>query len=219
MDNSLAKNYLEDALSNFRDYKKLAEKALEQVSDDEFFVSLDEEANSVAVIIKHITGNMLSRWTDFLTTDGEKPDRNRDMEFVVAPEMGKDDLMRQWEKGWSCLFSALEPLQPEDLLKTVLIRGEAHTVVNAINRQLTHYAYHIGQIVFLAKHFRSTEWKTLSIPRNRSADFNAYLTEKAQEQSGQSRASRFDAPQNFIRETEHEESEVRRQETEEKKIG
>jgi Protein of unknown function (DUF1572) len=206
MDNSLAKHYLEDALSNFRDYKKLAEKALEQVNDEEFFLALDEEANSVAVIVKHIVGNMLSRWTDFLTTDGEKPDRNRDMEFVAAPGMSKDDLMNQWEKGWSCLFGAIEPLQPEDLLKTVLIRGEAHTVVNAINRQLTHYAYHIGQIVFLAKHFRSAEWKTLSIPRNRSADFNAYLTEKAQESDGQKRAGRFDAPQDFIRETEDENS-------------
>jgi hypothetical protein len=202
MDNSLGKHYLEDALSNFRDYKKLAEKALEQVNDEEFFLALDEEANSVAVIVKHIVGNMLSRWTDFLTTDGEKPDRNRDTEFVVAPGMSKDDLMKQWEKGWGCLFDAIEPLQPEDLLKTVMIRGEAHTVVNAINRQLTHYAYHIGQIVFLAKHFRSAEWKSLSIPRNRSAEFNAYLTEKAQESGEQKRAGRFDAPQDFIRESE-----------------
>ena len=204
MNDLLAKHYLEDALSNFRAYKKLAERALEQASDEEFFVSLDEEGNSLAVIVKHMVGNMLSRWTDFLTTDGEKPDRNRDLEFVVTPDATRDELMAEWKKGWGCLFNTVESLQPEDLMKTVLIRGEAHTVVNAINRQMTHYGYHIGQIVFLAKHFKSTGWKSLSIPRNRSAAFNSYLTEKVAE--GAERLGRFDAPQDFILESEHEES-------------
>jgi hypothetical protein len=205
MDDSLARHYLEDAISTFRGYKKLAEKALGQVNDEEFFHALDEEANSIGVIIKHISGNMMSRWTDFLNTDGEKPDRNRDMEFVVTPQTSRDDLMAQWEKGWSCLFGALEVLQPEDVERKVLIRGQEHTVVEAINRQLTHYAYHTGQIVFLAKHFKSAEWKSLSIPRNRSAEFNAYLAENTQAAEGQARASRFDAPQDFIRESEKDE--------------
>lgn len=199
MDNSLAQLYLEDSLENFRGYRKMAEKAFAQISDEEFFVTLDEEANSIAVIIKHISGNMLSRWTDFLTTDGEKPTRQRDLEFVITPETTKDELMQQWERGWQCLFDAIEPLQPEDLSRKVFIRGEEHTVVKAINRQLTHYACHIGQIVFLAKHFRSTEWKSLSIPRNRSTEFNAYLTEKT---GGEDRQNRFDAPQDFIKESE-----------------
>ncbi|HEY3042188.1 MAG TPA: DUF1572 family protein [Pyrinomonadaceae bacterium] len=178
MNESLGKHYLEDSIASLRAYKKLTEKALDQLNEDEFFITLDDEANSIAVIMKHITGNMFSRWTDFLTTDGEKPDRNRDMEFVIEPKTGKDDICAYWEKGWQRVFEALEPLRPEDLGRKVLIRGEEHTVIQAINRQLMHYAYHIGQIVFLAKHFRSAEWKSLSIPRNRSAQFNAYLAEK-----------------------------------------
>jgi hypothetical protein len=170
MTDSIRNHYLDDAISHFRDYKGLAEKAFAQVNDEEFFHPLDEEANSIAVVIKHIAGNMLSRWTDFLTSDGEKPDRNRDMEFVITADTTRDDLMSHWEKGWACLFAALAPLAPEDFERTVLIRGEVHTVIEAINRQLTHYAYHIGQIVFLAKHFRSSAWKSLSIPRNRSAE-------------------------------------------------
>jgi Protein of unknown function (DUF1572) len=201
MKDSLAGHFLADALLTLRDYKKLAERAFEQVSDEEFFLALDEEANSIAVIIKHMSGNMLSRWTDFLTTDGEKPDRQRDLEFVVAPETGKREILRYWERGWNCLFTALEPLTPEDFERKVLIRGEEHSVMEAITRQLTHYAYHIGQIVFLAKHFRSQEWKSLSIPRNRSAEFNAYLVEK-RSAGAEQRQSRFDAPQEFISETE-----------------
>jgi hypothetical protein len=130
--------------------------------------------------MKHIAGNMFSRWTDFLTTDGEKPDRNRDAEFVIEPQTTRADVIAYWEKGWQCLFAALEPLQDADFERTVLIRGELHTIVQAINRQLTHYSYHIGQIVFLAKHFRSTEWNSLSIPRNRSAEFNRYLSSQAE---------------------------------------
>jgi Protein of unknown function (DUF1572) len=214
MDTSLSKHYLEDAVANFRGYKKLAEGAFAQVSDEEFFQTLDAEANSIAVIVKHMVGNMLSRWTDFLNSDGEKPDRNRDMEFVITNDTTREEMLAQWEKGWDCVFGAVEALQPEDLMKAVLIRGEAHTVVKAINRQMTHYGYHIGQIVLLAKHFRTTEWKSLSIPRNRSADFNTYLTGKAQNAGGQTQATRFDAPQDFIRETGHEESGDRSQKSE-----
>src|SRR6267378_3330610 len=179
MDQSITQDYLDDALSSFRAYKKLAEKALAQLNDEEYFVTLDEESNSIAVIMKHIAGNMLSRWTDFLTSDGEKPNRNRDMEFVIEPQMTKADLFDFWERGWTCLFSALEPLQPEDFARRITIRGQEHTIVQAINRQLAHYAYHIGQIVFLAKHFRSAEWQSLSVPRNRSAEFNQYLAGKS----------------------------------------
>ena len=178
MNESLATHYLEDSIASLRAYKKLADRALDQLNEDEFFITLDEEANSIAVIMKHMAGNMFSRWTDFLTTDGEKPDRNRDLEFVIEPKTSKDDVLAYWEKGWQRVFDALEPLRAEDLGKKVLIRGEEHTVIQAINRQLMHYANHIGQIVFLAKHFRSAEWKSLSIPRNRSTEFNAYLAEK-----------------------------------------
>ena len=165
---AIIQNYLDDSRKAMRAYKKLAEKALDQMKDDEYFVQLDEESNSVAVVMKHMAGNMFSRWTDFLTSDGEKPNRNRDYEFVILPETTKDEVQDYWERGWQCVFDALDPLQIEDLEKKVYIRGEEHTVVQAINRQLMHYAYHIGQIVFLAKHFRATGWNSLSIPRNRS---------------------------------------------------
>lgn len=195
MNESLAQHYLDDAIASFRAYKKLAEKALDQLKDEEYFVALDAESNSIAVIMKHIAGNMFSRWTDFLTSDGEKPDRNRDMEFVIESQTTKDDVRAYWERGWSCLFNALEPLRPPDFDKTVLIRGEAHTIVQAINRQLMHYAQHIGQIVFLAKHFRSAAWKSLSIPRNRSSAFNAYLADKSDKAPGME--ERFDAVVKF----------------------
>src|SRR5829696_7062375 len=172
---AIIQNYLDDARSALRAYKKLADKAVDQLNDEEFFVTIDEEANSIAVVMKHMAGNMFSRWTDFLTSDGEKADRNRDMEFVIEAQTTKDDVLAYWERGWQCVFNALEPLRPEDFEKSVLIRGEKHTIVQAINRQLMHYAYHIGQIVLLAKHFRSAEWDSLSIPRNRSAEFNASL--------------------------------------------
>ena len=175
---AIVQNYFEDALSIFREYKTLADKAIAQVKDDELFVTLDEESNSAAVIMKHIAGNMLSRWTDFLNSDGEKPNRNRDMEFVIERWTTRDDVIDYWERGWRCLFGALEPLRPEDFEKTIMIRGEEHTIVEAMNRQMTHYSYHVGQIVFLAKHFRSAEWKSLSIPRNRSAEFNAAMTQQ-----------------------------------------
>lgn len=195
---SITQHYLDDTRASFRAYKKLADKALVQLKDDEYFITLDEEANSVAVIMKHMAGNMLSRWTDFLTTDGEKPDRNRDMEFVIEPQTSKVELLAFWERGWNSLNEALEQLQPADFDKQVMIRGEAHTIVQAINRQMTHYAYHIGQIVFLAKHFRSSAWQSLSIPRNRSAGFNEYLKEKLE--SGVSE-HRFDAAAGFSEST------------------
>jgi hypothetical protein len=200
MDYGVEQNYLKDALASFRDYKRLAEKAFTQVSPEEFLVTLDAEGNSIGVIVKHMAGNMISRWTDFLNTDGEKPDRNRDMEFVLAPGATRDELVTYWERGWAQVFEAIEPLRPEDLARQVYIRGKAHTVLEAINRQLTHYAYHVGQIVFLAKHLRSTEWKSLSIPRNRSAEFNSYLARKADGETDDSRRrSRFDVPQDFIK--------------------
>lgn len=171
----IVQNYFEDAVSSLKNAKNLADKAIAQVKDDEFFVTLDDEANSVAVIMKHMAGNMFSRWTDFLTSDGEKPDRNRDMEFVIEANTSKDDVLDYWERGWACVFAAIEPLTLEDFEKTITIRGEPHTIVMAINRQLMHYSYHIGQIVFLAKHFRSTQWNSLSIPRNKSAEFNVKM--------------------------------------------
>ena len=195
----LAKHYLDDAIASFRAYKRLAEKALGQLTTEEFFAKIDAEANSVAVIMKHIAGNMLSRWTDFLTTDGEKPNRQRDLEFVIEPETTKDELLAYWERGWNCLFTALNPLQSEDFDTKVKIRGEEHTVVQAINRQLTHYAYHIGQIVFLAKHFRSGEWQSLSIPRNKSGEFNQYLEKRGVKGA---KEHRLDAGVNFARKTE-----------------
>jgi len=179
-DKSIGQHYLDDALRTFRDYKKLAERAFAQISDEDFFRTIDEESNSIAVNMKHLAGNMLSRWTDFLTTDGEKPNRDRDMEFVILPGTTKDDMLAYWEKGWKCVFDAVDPLQPEDLMRTVKIRSQDHTVVQAINRQLTHYAYHVGQIVYLAKHFKSSHWQSLSVPKNKSAEFNARLQNREQ---------------------------------------
>lgn len=164
-------SYLGDSLELFRSYKKLAERAMEQVSDEQLFQALDDESNSIAIIVKHMTGNMRSRWTDFLTADGEKPDRNRDSEFIDPPRT-REELLAMWEDGWQRVFAALEPLEDADLTRKVTIRGEAHSVMQAINRQVAHYANHVGQIVLLAKHFAHERWQSLSIPRNRSADFN-----------------------------------------------
>ena len=172
---SLGQHYLEDALRTFRNYKQLAERAFAQITDEDFFRTIDEESNSIAINIKHMAGNMLSRWTDFLTTDGEKPERNRDMEFVMLPETTKEEMLTYWEKGWKVTLEAIESLTPDDLMRTVAIRGQDHTVVQAINRQMAHYAYHVGQIVYLAKHFKSSEWKSLSVPKNKSAELNAKL--------------------------------------------
>jgi hypothetical protein len=167
----LTTSYLEDSLELFRYYKRLAERAMEQVADEQLFSCLDAESNSIAIVVKHMAGNMRSRWTDFLTTDGEKPDRDRDGEFV-APPGNREALMNLWEEGWDRLFGALGLLTDADLSRTITIRGEAHSVMQAINRQLAHYSYHVGQIVMLSKHYGSEHWKALTVPRNRSAEFN-----------------------------------------------
>jgi hypothetical protein len=192
--NSFVENYRADALQSFRNYKKMAERAIEQVSDEEFFALIDPEANSIAVVIKHIAGNLHSRWTDFLTTDGEKPTRNRDSEFELLDD-SRESLMQFWETGWQTLFDNIEPLTQENFAQTITIRGEPHSVVEAINRQLTHYSYHIGQIVLLAKHFKSTNWKTLSVPKNRSIEFNQFLAEK--QASSESTTNRLEASFEF----------------------
>lgn len=175
---TIAEDFLAETVNAFRSYKKLAEGAIEQVGDEEFFRTIDPEANSVALIVKHLGGNLRSRWTRFLTTDGEKPDRNRDSEFANLETDTRESLTALWETGWQALFGALEALRAEDLGKIVKIRGEDFTVVKAMNRSLAHTAYHVGQITLLAKHFRAEEWKTLSIPKNKSAEFNAFLAEK-----------------------------------------
>jgi hypothetical protein len=159
-------SFLEDSLALFRSTKSLCEKAIGQVTDEQLFVKLDAESNSIALIVKHMTGNMRSRWTDFLTTDGEKPDRNRDSEFEDPPT-DRASLMALWEQGWQYLFDAIEPLTEADLSRTVYIRGEAHSVMQAISRQVAHYAQHAGQIVFLAKHFNQETWISPTIPRRR----------------------------------------------------
>ena len=169
-------SYLEDSLSLFRYYKNLAERAMAQVTDGQLLAVLDREANSIALIVKHMSGNMRSRWPDFLTSDGEKPGRDRDGEFEDPPAT-REALLEAWESGWQCLFTALEPLSEEDMHRSVTIRGEAHSVMQTINRQIAHYAYHCGQIVLLAKHFGCSEWKSLTIPRRKSAEFNRRVAE------------------------------------------
>ena len=168
----LAAHYLEEIARQLRGHKRLAEGAMSQLSDEEFFRAIDAEANSVAIIVKHIVGNQRSRFADFLTSDGEKPNRRRDTEFVIDSSTTRSDVMAWWEQGWKLLFDTIASLKPEDVTRTVMIRNEPHTVLQAINRQIAHYAQHIGQIVFLAKHLKGAEWKTLSIPRGKSEEFN-----------------------------------------------
>jgi uncharacterized damage-inducible protein DinB len=165
-------SYLKDSIDVFGYYKKLAERAIAQCPDEALFTTLDAESNSIAIIVKHMAGNMRSRWTDFLTSDGEKPDRNRDMEFE-APPTTRAALMETWERGWKRLFGALEPLSDADLTRTITIRTEPHSVMQAINRQVAHYSYHVGQIVYLARHLAGDKWQTLTIPKRESAEFNA----------------------------------------------
>jgi hypothetical protein len=169
----LAAHYLDEAFRQMRGHKRLAEGAISQLSDEEMFRTIDPESNSVAILIKHMAGNMRSRFADFLTSDGEKPERHRDQEFVIDSNTTRADVMRWWEDGWNTVFHTLQSLEPEDVMKTVTIRGEAHSVLQAINRQIAHYAQHTGQIVFLAKHLRGADWKTLSVPRGKSEEFNA----------------------------------------------
>src|ERR671933_2961923 len=168
MADSLSAHYIENALEEFRSMKALTDKAAAQVSDEEFFRTIDPESNSIALIMKHMAGNMRSRWTDFLTTDGEKPDRGRDSEFVLDPGTTRETVARWWEEGWRTVFAAIDPLTPDDVSRTVRIRGEPHTVLQAITRQIAHYAYHVGQIVLLAKHARGAAWQSLSIPKGAS---------------------------------------------------
>jgi hypothetical protein len=175
MSEQILQDVLDEAVAAFRGQKKLAEGAIEQVRDEEFFKLIDAEANSIAAIVKHLGGNLRSRWTDFLTTDGEKADRHRDSEFVTENDT-REGLMEFWENGWRALFEALESLTIEDLSKIVKIRTEDFTVVKAIYRALSHTGQHVGQITLLAKHFRSGEWKTLSIPKNKSEEFRQFMS-------------------------------------------
>jgi uncharacterized damage-inducible protein DinB len=175
MPHQLSRSYLQDSIGLFRYYKKLGDRAMTQCPDEALFTTLDPESNSIAIIVKHLSGNMRSRWLDFLTTDGEKPDRNRDTEFET-PLTTRAELIEQWERGWKYVFDALEPLKEADLTRTVTIRTEPHSVMQAINRQIAHYAHHVGQILFLAKHLTFTKtgkWESLSVPRGKSADMNA----------------------------------------------
>ena len=172
MNQEVAAAYLDEARRQFRGYKRLGEGALAQITDEELFVTLDAESNSIAILVKHMAGNMRSRFTDFLSSDGEKPERHRDKEFEMDRGSTRADLTRWWEEGWARVFSAIESLKPEDVLRTVTIRGEPHTVMQALNRQVAHYAYHVGQIVYLGKHFRAQEWKSLSVPRGQSEKYN-----------------------------------------------
>ena len=164
-------SYVKESLAVFRQYKRMTEGAMAQVSEAQLSEALDEESNSIAVIVKHMAGNMRSRWTDFLSSDGEKPDRDRDSEFILPPAT-REELMKMWEQGWECLFHALTPLTDDDLGRTVTIRGEPHSVMQAINRQVAHYSLHCGQIIFVAKHLAGEKWKAVTVPRNRSAEFN-----------------------------------------------
>jgi hypothetical protein len=176
---TVSEDFLRSAKRQFLYYKTLGEKAMEQLEPEQLFVSLNEDTNSIAVIVKHLHGNMLSRWTDFLTTDGEKETRDRDGEFSddtstpLSVLERKNELLKNWNEGWTCLFNTLESLKPEDLSTIVYIRNEGHTALEAINRQLAHYPYHVGQMVFYAKLLKKTEWDSLSIPKNKSKDYNA----------------------------------------------
>jgi Protein of unknown function (DUF1572) len=168
------------AMEDFQKLKRQAERAIAQLSDDEFFFQLNNDQNSIYVIMKHMAGNMLSRWTDFRTTDGEKPERNRDEEFIerVVP---RANVLEYWEHGWNCLFKALRSIQPDELMNQITIREECLSIFSAISRQLAHYAYHVGQIVLLAKHIRGRDWNYLTIPRGQSEQFNREMRNRAKE--------------------------------------
>lgn len=170
--------YLDEAFRSLRGLKRMADGAMAQLSDEQFFAIPSEESNSVAIIVKHMAGNMRSRFSDFLTSDGEKPDRNRDQEFVTDGAQTRADLMRSWEQNWQLVLDTVKSLSPDDLTRTVTIRGEPHSVLKAIHRQVAHYAYHVGQIVFLAKHWKGADWQTLSVPRGQSEQFNAKMMKR-----------------------------------------
>lgn len=181
MAHQLTTSYLKDSVDVFHYYKKLGERAMAQCPDDGLFTTLDAESNSIAIVVKHLAGNMRSRWTDFLTTDGEKPDRHRDTEFEEPPKT-RAELMELWERGWRYVFDALQPLTDADLTRTITIRTEPHSVTQAINRQVAHYSYHVGQIVYLARHAAGDKWQTLTVPKKKSAEFNRQVAsgEKSQ---------------------------------------
>ena len=168
----IERHYLDDCLLQARKLKSQADMAIRQVGDRQLFELLDPDANSIALIMKHIAGNMRSRWTDFLATDGEKPDRDRDREFELEAGDNRARIFKRWEDGWRIFFEAIASLKPDDLTRTIAIRGEGHSIVEAINRQMTHYAAHVGQIVLLAKHYAGPDWQTLSIPKGRSKEFD-----------------------------------------------
>jgi Protein of unknown function (DUF1572) len=172
-------SHVQDSIDLFRYYKRLTERAIEQCPDNGLFATLDDESNSIAIIVKHMAGNMRSRWMNFLTSDGEKPDRNRDTEFEAPPKT-REEVLALWEQGWKYLFEALEPLNDADSSRTGMIRTEPHSVTQAINRQIAHYSYHVGQIVFLAKHFAATggKWSAVTVPRHKSAEFNARVASR-----------------------------------------
>jgi hypothetical protein len=178
MESKFEEHYLEETLLQFRKLKEQADKALAQTSSEDFFATLDPESNSLAVLVKHVGGNLRSRWTDFLTSDGEKPDRDRDGEFEIRTGDTQTSLMERWEAGWKCVLDTIGGLQPGDVSKTVLIRHEPHTVVQAITRSFGHTATHVGQVVQLVKHLRWQEWKPLTIPRGKSKEFNSRMSER-----------------------------------------
>ncbi len=176
----IAAAFLDEVGRSYRAHKRMAEAAMAQVADDRFFKLLDAESNSLALLVKHIAGNLRSRFTDFGTSDGEKPDRHRDNEFIIVEADTREVLMQRWDEGWGLLFAAIGTMQPTDLTRTVTIRHEPHTILQAVNRSLNHIVYHVGQIVFLAKHLRAegAGWQTLSVPRGQSEEFNAKMSEK-----------------------------------------
>ena len=178
MQDGLTAHYLSDAIRQFHSLKALADGAMAQIDDHDLFTMLDEEANSIAVLLKHMAGSMRTRWASFPATAEDAQARDRDSEFMTAEGDTKGTLIEQWETGWRYLFSALERLTPEDMANTVHIRGKSLSVIEAVNRQLTHYAYHVGQIVFLAKHFRSGAWQSLSIPRGKSDELSTVARQK-----------------------------------------
>jgi len=176
--------FIDATLRELRSLKRAAEKGMAQIPDDMFFAVLDPESNSIAMLVKHIAGNMRSRWSDFLTTDGEKPGRHRDSEFIIGPEDTRAALLERWEQGWAILIGTLESLGPADLDRTVTIRSEPYSVVGAVQRSLAHYSDHIGQIILLAKHFAGAKWQTLSVPRGKSEEMNAAFAAKFKKTAG-----------------------------------
>ncbi|MEP7146197.1 MAG: DUF1572 family protein [bacterium] len=181
MENLIGKHYLGNVITEFKKLKQLGDKSFLQIKDEDFFWSPGEESNSIAIIIRHLSGNMISRWTDFLTVDGEKDNRNRDEEFEKLFYTDKDDIISRWEKGWNCLFDSLGSLEEKDLMKEIKIRSQPLSVIEAINRQLTHYGYHIGQLIYIAKYVKGNNWGSLSIPKGESKLFNNKLMENNSE--------------------------------------